>query len=241
MRFRCAIFVPVCLSLSAWSQLTYTVPVVDQSNPGSPLAISGTASFTEFYTAKSVVSSGTFRIEARNVSGKSIILLAGCFDEAGPHGSGTHHVIQIDHFFWGQIAPGESFALARGPTRRQTSALRQDSVEPAAQPNAEVKIEYVQFADGTNFGDETAAQDALRLRPVIFEALQRLDGAGSAQEFLALLAQKIQPAGADEFLKTFRQTQKTHGTKMARSQVHVGLVVAEGRVPALLAAQTVQK
>src|SRR5712692_12012413 len=35
-----------CLTRSAWSQLTYTIPVVDKSDPGSPLKISGTASFT---------------------------------------------------------------------------------------------------------------------------------------------------------------------------------------------------
>jgi hypothetical protein len=33
---------PLCLTVSAWSQLSYTVPVVDQSEPGSPLKISGT-------------------------------------------------------------------------------------------------------------------------------------------------------------------------------------------------------
>ena len=240
MRFP-AILVPLCLTLSAWSQLTYTVPVVDKSGPGSPLAISGTASFTELFTVQSVASSGNFSVKARNRSGKSIILMLAGFDAAGPHGGGTHHAIKIDHFFWGGIAPGESFELARGRWRKQISALRRDSLEPAAEPKAEVRIQYVQFEDGSIFGDEAAAKGAIDLRPVILEALRRLDKAGNKEEFLALLKQNIQPDDADRFLATFRETQKKYGTAAARAQVRRGLVVAEGRLAALRAVQVVQK
>jgi hypothetical protein len=240
MRFH-AILVPLCLTLSVWSQLTYTVPVADKSGSGSPLAISGTASFTERFTAQSVDSSGIFRVKARNVSGKSIILMLAGFDAAGPHGGGTHHAIKIDHFFWGDIAPGESFVLARGRSRKQTSTLRRDSLEPAAEPKAEIRIQYVQFEDGSIFGDDAAAKGAIDLRPIILEALRRLDKAGNTEEFLALLKQNIRPEDADRFLATFRETQKKYGTDAARAQVRRGLIVAEGRVPALRAVQMVRK
>jgi len=59
-----------CLTRSAWSQLTYTVPVVDKSDSGSPLKISGTASFTELIVANSVKSSSSFKVDARNVGNK---------------------------------------------------------------------------------------------------------------------------------------------------------------------------
>ena len=101
MRFQAAILVALCLTLSAWSQLTYTVPVTDKSDPGSPLQISGTASFTESIVRNSVTSSSNFKVKARNVSGKAIVLLLASFDEAGPHCGGTHHPVEIDHFFWG--------------------------------------------------------------------------------------------------------------------------------------------
>ena len=80
----------------------------------------------------------------------------------------------------------------------------------------------------------------LGLRRVIFEALRRLDTATGREEFLAQLAQKIQPNDADRFLETFRQTQKNYGTAVARAQVHTGLIVAEGRVP-VLRVQTAKK
>jgi len=228
MRFQAAILVPFCLTLSAWSQLTYTVPVTDKSDPGIPLQISGTASFTESIVANSVTSSSNFKVKARNVSGKAIVLLLAYFDETGPHGGSTHHPIEIDHFFWGAIAPGHSFVLASSRSRRRTYPL-----ETADEPKAEVSIQYVQFVDGSSFGDETAAKDILGLRPVILEALRRLDAATDKEEFLARLAQKIQPDDADRFLGAFRQTQKNYGTAAARAQVHTGLIVARGRAPAL--------
>jgi hypothetical protein len=228
MRFQAAILIPFCLTLSAWSQLTYTVPVRDKSDPGNPLQISGTASFTESIVANSVTSSSNFNVKARNVSGKAIVLLLASFDYAGPHGGRTRHPVQIDHFFWGAIAPGDSFVLARSRSRRRTFPL-----EAADEPKAEVGIEYVQFVDGSSFGDETAAEDILGLRPVILEALRRLDAATDKEEFLARLAKKIQPDDADRFLEAFRQTQKNYGTAVARTQVHTGLIVATGRAPAL--------
>jgi hypothetical protein len=228
MRFQVAILVPLCFTLSAWSQLTYTMSVTDKSDPGSPLQISGTASFTESIVANSVTSSSNFKVKARNVSGKAIVLLLAYFDETGPHGGRTHHPVEIDHFFWGAIAPGDSFVLARSRSRRRT-------FPPAtvAEPKAEAGVEYVQFMDGSSFGDETTAKDILGLRPVILEALRRLDAATDKQEFLARLVQKIQPDDADRFLEAFRQTQKNYGTAVARAQVHTGVIVAEGRAPAL--------
>lgn len=239
---RCqAMFVPLLLTLSACSQITYTIPIVDRSGPASPLAISGTASFTELITGESVASSSNFKLEARNVSGKSIILLLASFDEAAPHGPENHHDLQIDHFFWGEIAPGKSFLLARGRSRKQVSALHRDSAEPADELRAEVRVQYVQFEDGSTFGDEAAAKEAVYLRPVILEVLRRLDAAHNNKEFLTLLKQKVQPDDADRFLEIFRESQKKYGTPAARAQVHRGRMVAEGRVPAVRAVQIVQK
>ena len=103
MRFQGAILVPLCLAISAWSQITYTVPISDSSDLGSPVVISGTATFTEVFGPKSVASSGSFRLDGRNLSDKSILLLFAYFDEAGPNARETRHLIRVDHFFWGEI------------------------------------------------------------------------------------------------------------------------------------------
>ncbi len=230
-----------CLTRSAWPQLTYTIPVVDKSESGSPLKISGTASFTELIVADSVKSSSSFKVDARNVGEKAIILVRAHFEKTGPHGVGTHQVIQRDHFFWGNIAPRESLVLARGDPGRRTSACCVSPRGPANEPKAEVRVQYVQFIDGSTFGDETTAKDILGTRSAILDALRRLDNAGSNKEFLALLAQKIQPDDADSFLETFRHTEKHLGTAAARAQLRTGLTVADGRAPALRAVQAAKK
>jgi hypothetical protein len=243
MRFKAAKLLPLCLTLSAWSQLTYTVPVMDKSDRGRPLEISGTASFTERIIANSVISSSHFRVEARNVSGKGILLQLAYFDGVGPHGGGVHHVIQIDHFFWGDIAPGDSFVLARSGPRERSSAStdRVSPLQPADEPKAEVSVQYVQFVDGSTFGEETIAKERLEVRSVILDALRRLDNAGSEKVFRALLAQKIQPDDADSFLEAFRHTEKHRGTAAARAQVRTGLTVADERVSASRGVQAAQK
>ena len=227
----------LCLVRSAWSQLTYTVPVVDKSDSGSPLKISGTASFTELIVANSVKASSTFKVDARNVGEKAIILVLVYVDEAGPHGVGTYHVIQRDHFFWGNIAPGESIALARGPLAKRPSACCISPRGPANEPKAEIRVQYVQFMDGSTFGNETTAKDILGTRSAILDALRRLDNASNSENFLALLAQKIQPEGADTFLETFRRTRKSHGTAAARAQGHTGLTAAAAHAAAMRAVQ----
>ena len=56
-----------CFTRSASSQLTYTIPVLDKSDPGSPLKISGTASFTELIVANSVKSSSSFEVSTHGM------------------------------------------------------------------------------------------------------------------------------------------------------------------------------
>jgi hypothetical protein len=226
-----------CFTRSAWPQLTYTIPVVDKSESGSPLKISGTASFTELIVANSVKSSSSFKVDARNVGDRAIILVLAHFEKTGPHGVGTHQVIQRDHFFWGNIAPGESLVLARGGPGRRTSACCVSPRGPANEPKAEIRVQYVQFMDGSTFGDETTAKDTLGIRSAILDALWRLDNASNSENFLALLAQKIQPEDADIFLETFRRTRKSHGTAAARAQVRRGVTAAAAHAAAMRAVQ----
>jgi len=233
MRVRAAIFGFLCLTLSAWSQLTYTVPVTDKSEPGNPVKISGTASFSELVLADSVTSSSNFLVEARNVSGKAIILLLGYFDEAGPYGGGTRHLIEVDHFFWGEIDPGLSFVLARSHPGTRILDLHASPSEPVSAPKAEVNVEYVEFLDGSSYGDATVANDIHEMRTVMFDALRRIDRAGSTEEFQGLLEEKIQPDAADSLLAAIRHTEKRYGVAAARRQIHTAIFVAEQRTRAL--------
>src|SRR5256885_17126476 len=113
MKFRATIFLPLCLTLSAWSQLTFTVPVVDKSDSGSPLEISGTASFIEEVVGNSVTAFSEYEGMPRNMSGKEVVLLVAYFDEAGGNGGSSHQVLRIDHSFRHDFSPRGSCAFSR--------------------------------------------------------------------------------------------------------------------------------
>jgi hypothetical protein len=42
-------------------------------------------------------------------------------------------------------------------------------------------VQYVQFVDGSTFGDETTAKDILGTRSAILDALRRLDKASNSE------------------------------------------------------------
>ena len=251
MKFQAAILLPLCLTLSAWSQLTFTVPVVDKSDPASPLEISGTATFTEQMVANSVTAFSEFKINARNTSGKGIVLLLAYFDEAGPHGGGTRHIIQIDYFFRrhiapgdlapGDLAPGDSFALTPSRPERRASACCINPLEPPTEPTADIRVQYVQFADGSSFGEEATAENILATRSVILAALRRIDHASTKEQFLKFLAQRVQPEPADNFLEVVRYTEKNRGIAAARVQIHAALTAAEDHVASLRVVQDAER
>ncbi len=241
MKFQAAVLLPVCLTLSAWSQLTFTVPIVDKSDPGSPLEISGAATFTEQMVANSVTASSKFKINAGNTSGKGIVLLLAYFDEAGPHGGGTRRIIQIDYFFRRHLAPGDSVALTPSRPGRRPSACCINPLEPPTEPTADIRVEYVQFADGSSFGEDATAEDILASRSVILAALRRIDRAGTKEEFLKFLAQRVQPEPADNFLEVVRYTEKNHGIAAARVQIRAALTAAEGHMSALRIVQAAER
>jgi len=229
MRFRATIILllPFCLILSAWPQLTFTVPVTDKSDVGIPLEISGTASFTENVVANSVTLSSEFQVTARNVSGKGIVLLVAYFDESGPHGGGARHILQFDNWFRPEIGPGASFVLARNDPGTGSSFCCLNPLQTADEPRADVQVQFVQFSDGSTFGDKATAQDILAIRAVVLDRLHALDGARNDKEFRQSLEQRIQPDAADAFFQTLRHTQKEEGTAAARRQVRNGLANAE--------------
>ena len=240
MKFRATIFLPLCLTLSAWSQLTFTVPVVDKSDSGSPLEISGTASFTEEVVGNSVTASSEYEVMARNMSGKGVVLLVAYFDEAGPHGGSTHHVLEFDHFFRRDIGPGESFVLARNRPGRRSSWCCINPLEGSDEPKAEVHVQFAQFGDGSTFADEAVAKDILATRSMIVESLRRLEKATDDKEFLQLLSQRVKPDAADGFFEAVRYTQRNEGTATTRAEVRASLAFAEKHAAAIGGEQDAQ-
>ena len=218
----------LCLTLSSWAQASVTVPVVDKSEPGSPLQISGNITFADQVAGNSVSSSSDYLLTARNVSGKGIVFMLVRFDESGPHGGGVLHNIQWDDFFSDDgIAPEDVFLLDRSPGGVIRSGCCTNSLDSGTDPLAEVRVVYAEFSDGSTYGEKREAKDILAVRSVIVKTLHHLDEATDDQTFLRLLAQKLKPDEVDGFFEAARRAQKSDGTRAARSLVHTKLANAE--------------
>ena len=236
MRFGVTSLLPVVLAVSAWAQLTFSIPVQDKSGAGTPLEISGTISFSENTLMNSIATSTDYEVKARNHSDKQIVLIVATFDESGPHGGSRHHILQFDDVFRLGISPGQSFVLTRSD-RGTPAFCCIDPQRRAEQPRAEVRVLYVQFSDGSTFGDKNAAKDILEIQAAVLDRLRTLDDTRSDEEFLRVLRRGIEPDEADSFFESIRRTQKEKGTSAARSRVRSALINSEKHLAQLTVEQ----
>lgn len=219
MTLRAAAYLVLFLVPSGFAQTAVTVPVTGDPAPGSPLKIAGKIIFTDHIFGNSVVSSSSYELTARNVSGKGIVLVLVRFRESGPHGGTILHNIQWDNFFRDdEIAPEENFVLDRSKGGFETYCCI-NPLESGIDPMAEARVIYTEFADGSTYGERSEATDILTTRSVIGEHLHQLDGVTGNEAFLRLLAQKLKSDEADTFFERLRSVQKRGGTEAARAQV----------------------
>jgi hypothetical protein len=237
MVLRTAALVFLCLALPSFAQTVVTVPVTDNSAPGSPLQISGTITFTDQLSGNSVISSGKYELTATNVSGKGIVFLLVRFQGSGTRGGGMLHNLQLDYFFhYAAIAPKKNFVLDRGSDGFQIQCCV-NPLDSDREPVAEVSVIYCEFTDGSTYGDQSGAADVLATRSLIIERLRQLDATKEDETFVRLLTQKLQSDyDADAFLEILRSVQKSGSTAAVRAEVRRDLGYATRRLALMQAA-----
>ena len=241
MLLRRAACVLLWLALPSFAQTVVTVPVIDNSAPGSPLQVRGRVTFTDKLSGNSVVSSSKYELTAANVSGKGIVFMLVRFRESGSRGGGTLHNIQWDNFFRNEaIPPEKNFVLDRSIGGFQTECCI-NPLESGRDPVAEVSVIYSEFTDGSTYGDQSEVANILATRSLIIERLRRLDAAKSDDTFVRLLVQKLESDEADGFLETVRSVQKSGGTEAARVQVRRDVGNAARHLAAMQAATAKSK
>jgi hypothetical protein len=236
MLLRMAACVLLWLSLPSFAQTVVTVPVTDNSAPGSPLQVNGTVTFTDQLFGNSVVSSSRYELTATNVSGKGIVFLLVRLDGSGSHGGGILHSFEWENFFSNEgIAPEQNFVLARSTGGRQISCCI-NPLESAGSPKAEINVIYSEFTDGSTYGDKREGAHILATRSFVIERLRQLDAVKGDDNFVRLLAQKLTSDEADGFLEFVRSVQKRGGTQAARAYVRRDLGNAARHLAAMQAA-----
>ena len=220
------LFCWLCLSpVSFAQQEPIDVPFDDAALSGSPIAATGKISVRETVAANEVTSSWDEDISATNRSTKSILLLIGDFDAIGPHSDGGTW-LTMEYFFGDPISSGETFSLVKRTFGRGFCCINPLQTH---EPKATFRLMFVQFLDGSTFGDPAKAKDALANRDRTLKALRTLAqvAAGDKQRFQSQLEQQLR---LDDTLGVFaciRQTQEQNGTDAAIARTYKILDAAE--------------
>ncbi len=197
-----------------------TVPIEDTTVPGSPLQVSGQASFDETVVANGVTSHRSEDVTARNISAKPILLIVASFQEAGPKSSGEDVEIVADRFFREKaVLPGEIVSLWHRPFGEHyiSEPFRLDPSQkrPA---KAQFSLRFVQFSDGSTFGEPRAAKKWLDGRNSTLISLKHLRQIYDEQgepSFLQALEKDPKADGSSPLWNQIRTIQRTRGARAA--------------------------
>jgi hypothetical protein len=208
-----------------------TVPIEDTSVPGSPLQISGHVSFDETVVANEVTSHRSEDVRARNMSGKPILLIVASFQEAGPKSSGEDVEIVVDSFFQEKpMFPGETVPLWRRPFGEHyiSEPFRLDPNQERP-GKAQFCLRFVQFSDGSTFGDPTAARKWLDGRDSTLVSLKKLRQIYNEQgepSFLQALEKDLNADGSSSLWNQIRRIKRTRGAQAAATFIDRTLLLA---------------
>lgn len=183
----CLVFLlsALCLSSAALAQEVLTVPLVDKTGASSPFQVSGRLLLREAVQANELEWSWGENVAVKNVSGKPILLFVATLTEIGRHpapagrhsapGNGPTYQLEDDRFFSERlIKPGESLVLRDTVPGNPDVACCINPLAEIRDASAEYRLHFVQFADGSTFGDPAEAREALAMRQMIVSALREL-------------------------------------------------------------------
>jgi hypothetical protein len=170
---------------AALPQDLFSVPIVDKSGAGTPLEVSGTLKLRESLRANELEWSWGEKVAVKNVSDKAILLFVATITEVGRRsssngrraapGSGPTYRLEDDRFFNEKlIEPGESLLLRDTNPAIPDVACCVNPLSETHDPSGEYRLYFVQFADGSVFGDPAEARDSLAIRQTILHGLHEL-------------------------------------------------------------------
>jgi hypothetical protein len=159
------------------SRVEQRYDLVDVSGHRSPVHIAGSVTFSD---NSSKVTRYSYQVDASavNVSKKSVLLLCLRFQTSGGSAPGLDDVYQNEYFLGeGTLAPGALESVHLLPSRFSAPKVNGlPSVEPSTlSPTATAQVEFVQFTDGSIWGDRDAAAEVLRVRWATVRQLATLE------------------------------------------------------------------
>jgi len=167
---------------------------------------------------------------ARNVAKNKISYWSVGFETTGSE-PGLNFTQSNDYFFTGDVfAPGQTAKVLSCPIRL---VIRPANEEPPAErgdstaPTASARVKFVQFSDGSTWGDRDDAAQVHQLRRATrdkFESLQKLYSESGAKAFMDALEE---PTGLPCFEQIKSQCQSQNGdSNCVRKGIQQMLVTA---------------
>ncbi len=208
--------------------------IVDKSEAGTPLEVSGKVLLTRTM-GKVLLGSGSEadqawvswqqRIVARNISGKSILMMAAEVNVT-INGNTLTYPFTMDGFFEEQhgTEPQGWLDMPEG----SPGFLDVGELDKSLDQRAEFRVIFVQFEDGTDFGDRAAVAADLARRNTLLAGLRRLAETYSVQGEQAFKTQleEKDPDGNLPFPGTLRVA-KEKGLRAAFERVQSFVATAE--------------
>jgi hypothetical protein len=204
----------------------FVVPIIDKSASGSPLENIGSVTLSE--TIKDGQSTRSRKIEwtVRNKSPKAIVTVVETLIFRYPSGESVEMKSEYEAFFGPKLVKaGGTISFSDNPSGVQISGASSSSHEPSC----EVIARWVQFEDGSTWGDIGSAEELLKNRAAIFSRLKQLDDIYKLQgaEQFALELQKQGQSEVDGYIGYLRREQSKHGTQATIDELEGHLTFAD--------------
>jgi hypothetical protein len=220
----------VCLGIAAGEDAV--LAIVDKSPAGSPLQNIGSVTFSETAVGGAGVAvSHRDDWTVKNVSQKPIVAIVETLLIRDDKAVNVGREARYDAFFHPTLAePGQAI-----------SPFSQDFFEdhvisskytPLVSARCEVTVRWVQFADGTTFGDNSYASPLIENRTAILKALQQLHEVylnEGPEKFIEQLQQPVKQPDVDGYLEHLRILQKKGGAARAVEALAEHLNVGQQR------------
>jgi hypothetical protein len=223
-------FLPVAVLSPNLASCTVTeqrMEIHDLSDKGSPIQISG-------YMALRYDSGNRFPFSyeqstsVKNVSSKDILLMIVHLEATS--GPGQDETYSQEYFFGDTLGPGQ-VEVSHDPERRYRTEVNGKPLpyRRDRHPAAQAHTEFVQFSDGSTWGDGDFAKDVFETRRKTLEELDLLEHLYEQAGESAFLDEF---ARADDSLNVIRQikdrcTEKTADSKCAYNIVHRTFLTAK--------------
>lgn len=207
-----------------------SVSVIDKSAGGSPFAITGTLWHARRLYEGELLTSQDSEIIARNISGKAIVTLVIVMNAGS-----KKNTYQYEYFFSQRVlAVGETLELASKQGWMSWAQFPAPNPPQSESPEekAEIESRFVQFADGSIFGDKKVAREFLQTRQQAWQLLTELRQVylkAGPEKFEEALNSEVQSQMIDLFFSSVRDVQQKSGSTAAFDRLNLMLAVAEKR------------